>query len=81
MDLYFNIWIFYLIIMACSFDIVTWNVKGLNHPVKRKRALTHLRNLSAGIAFVQETHLKSYTVISFHLWLISGVSPESPEKR
>ena len=59
MDLYFNIWIFDLIIIAGSFNIITWSVRGLNHPVKRKKALTHLRNLSAGIAFIQETHFKN----------------------
>lgn len=44
--------------MAGNFNIVTWNVKGLNHPVKRKKALTHLKNLGVGIAFLQETHLR-----------------------
>lgn len=45
--------------MVNSFNFVTWNVKGMNHPVKRKKVLTHLKNLSAGIAFIQETHLKN----------------------
>lgn len=45
--------------MDSSFNVITWNVKGLNHPVKRKKALTHLKNLNAGIAFIQETHLKN----------------------
>lgn len=48
--------------MACSLDIITWNVKGLNHPVKRKKALTHLKNMGAGIAFIQETHLKTLDI-------------------
>lgn len=45
--------------MANLLNIVSWNVKGLNHPVKRKKVLTHLKNLGGGIAFVQETHLKN----------------------
>lgn len=44
--------------MAGLLNIVSWNVKGLNHPVKRKKVLTHLRNLGAGVALLQETHLK-----------------------
>lgn len=45
--------------MVCSLDIVTWNVKGLNHPVKRKKVPTHLKNVGAFIAFIQESHLKT----------------------
>ncbi len=37
----------------------TWNVKGLNHPVKRGKVLTHLKSLSSDIMFHQETHLKN----------------------
>lgn len=44
--------------MVTSIDLVTWNVKGLNHPIKRKKVLTHLKNMGADIAFIQETHLK-----------------------
>lgn len=37
--------------------IISWNVKGLNQANKRKRVLSHLKHLDAGIAFLQETHL------------------------
>lgn len=39
---------------------VSWNVKSLNHPVKRKKVLSHLNQLNAGIAFLQETHLTTF---------------------
>lgn len=39
-------------------NFITWNVKSLNHPVKRKKVLSHLSQLNVGIAFLQETHLR-----------------------
>lgn len=36
----------------------SWNVKGLNHPVKRSKVPSHLKSLSADVIFLQETHLK-----------------------
>ena len=35
---------------------VSFNVNGLNGPVKRKRVLTHRKKLQIDIAFIQETH-------------------------
>lgn len=40
-------------------NLVSLNVKSLNHPVKRRRVLTHLSHLKADIAFLQETHLRN----------------------
>lgn len=37
---------------------ITWNVKGLNGPVKRARIFNHLKYLKCDIAFLQETHLQ-----------------------
>ena len=37
---------------------VSWNVKGLNGPVKRARVLSHLKSFNADILFLQETHLR-----------------------
>lgn len=42
-----------------GFVFASWNVKGLNHPVKRNKVLSHLKSLSADVIFLQETHLKS----------------------
>ena len=36
---------------------MSFNVNGLNGPIKRKRVLTHLKKLKIDIAFIQETHL------------------------
>lgn len=36
---------------------VSFNVNGLNGPIKRKRVLMYLKKLKIDIAFVQETHL------------------------
>lgn len=47
---------------------ISWNVKGLNSPVKRKNVISHLRQLNTRIAFIQETHLK----LSDHLKLRLG---------
>lgn len=42
-----------------SVNFVRWNVKSLNHPVKRKKLFTHLKELKIDIAFLQETHLRT----------------------
>ena len=36
----------------------SWNVKGINEPVKRGKVLAHLKALKVDVAFIQETHLK-----------------------
>uniref|UniRef100_A0A8C4X2W1 Reverse transcriptase domain-containing protein n=1 Tax=Erpetoichthys calabaricus TaxID=27687 RepID=A0A8C4X2W1_ERPCA len=40
-------------------NFVSWNIKGLNHELKRKKVLSHLTGLNAKIVFLQETHLLS----------------------
>lgn len=37
--------------------LVSWNVKGMNGPVKRGRIFSHLKHLKTEVAFLQETHL------------------------
>lgn len=37
--------------------IVSYNVHGLNHPIKRKKILSQLKKLECAIALIQETHL------------------------
>lgn len=44
---------------GCSVNFVSWNVKSLNHPLKRKKVFTHLKQLKINIAFLQETHLRT----------------------
>jgi hypothetical protein len=36
---------------------ISWNIKGANNPVKRKRVLTHVKGLNAN--FLLETHLRT----------------------
>lgn len=36
--------------------IVTWNVKGMNNVIKRRKVLSLLKKDAAHIAFLQETH-------------------------
>lgn len=40
-----------------SLRFVSWNVKGINGPLKRGRVFSHLKHLKTEIAFLQETHL------------------------
>ncbi len=43
--------------MSRVVKFVSFNVNGLNGPIKRKRVLAHLKKLKIDIAFIQETHL------------------------
>lgn len=45
---------------GCQVILASWNVKSLNHPVKRKKVLSHLNQLNVGIAFLQETHFDTF---------------------
>lgn len=38
------------------FNVVSWNFRGLGHPVKCQKVLSHLSKLNCQIAFLQETH-------------------------
>ena len=40
-----------------SLKVLSYNVKGLNNPVKRKKILNQLKQYKCQIAFLQETHL------------------------
>lgn len=43
---------------SCPVNFISWNVKSLNHLVKRKKVLSHLSQFNVGIAFLQEMHLR-----------------------
>lgn len=47
-----------------STNFTNWNVKGLNHPIKRTKVLAHLKKLKTDIAFLTETHMHSSDCIS-----------------
>lgn len=37
--------------------VVSWNVNGLQNPIKRKKCLSYLKSQQVHIAFIQETHV------------------------
>ena len=45
--------------VGCDVTFISWNVKSLNYFVKRKKVLSHLEKLNVGIAYLQETHLRT----------------------
>ncbi len=45
--------------MSSTLNVITFNVRGLGHPIKRKRVLTFLKKEKIDIAFLQETHLSN----------------------
>lgn len=42
-----------------ALTLVSWNVRGLGHPVKRGKVFAYLKSLKADILFLQETHVKA----------------------
>lgn len=46
-----------------NLKIASWNLKGLNHVIKKKKILTYLKSSKVDIAFVQETHLTKKSFI------------------
>ncbi len=38
-------------------NIITYNVNGVNHPIKRKKIFSQLKRLNCSIALLQETYL------------------------
>uniref|UniRef100_A0A8C5PV52 exodeoxyribonuclease III n=1 Tax=Leptobrachium leishanense TaxID=445787 RepID=A0A8C5PV52_9ANUR len=45
--------------LKASLRLLSWNVEGLNSPVKRKKILAHLATLKPDVVFLQETHWSS----------------------
>lgn len=37
--------------------LITYNVHGLNHPIKRKKIISQMKKMHCSIALLQETHL------------------------
>lgn len=42
-----------------SVKFLSWNVKGMNNPVKRSRVFSHLKKLRADVIYLQESHLRN----------------------
>lgn len=45
-----------------DFNIISWNVNGLNSAVKRTKCLDYLHRKRADIALIQESHLRASDV-------------------
>ncbi len=43
--------------MFRTIKLISWNVNGIQNPVKRYKILSYLQSLSCNIAMIQETHL------------------------
>ena len=41
-----------------SLKFVSWNVKGLDHPVKRRRLFSHIKQFKPAFIFLQEKHIR-----------------------
>lgn len=39
--------------------MISWNISGCNHVIKRKKILTYLKLNKSDIAMLQETHLSA----------------------
>ena len=45
---------------------VSWNVRGINSPIKRKKLLTYLKRQKVDIAFIQESHFSDAEHLKLH---------------
>lgn len=44
---------------SCIVNFVSWNMKSLSHPEKRKKGLNHVQQLKVDIVFLHEMHLRT----------------------
>lgn len=42
-----------------TLTMLSWNVRGINSPIKRGKVYAHLKKIGAEIIFLQETHIKT----------------------
>ncbi len=60
-----------------AINILSWNINGLNSPVKRTKCLDYLRSKKVSIALIQESHLKSVDVHRFQNRYFKVISASS----
>lgn len=48
--------------------VLSWNCRGLNHPVKKSKIFSHISKQKAQIVYLQKTHL----ILKDHNKLIRG---------
>lgn len=53
--------------------LASWNVRGLNNPIKRGKIFAHLKSLAPDLIFLQETHLKKDSHIRLRCKWINNV--------
>uniref|UniRef100_A0A672QA95 Endonuclease/exonuclease/phosphatase domain-containing protein n=1 Tax=Sinocyclocheilus grahami TaxID=75366 RepID=A0A672QA95_SINGR len=51
--------------MNIPLNVMSWNVRGLNSPIKRTKCLEFLKRKNISIALIQETHLKMSDIHRF----------------
>lgn len=60
MDTFISVHGIYITVKMSVTKLTTWNVKGINNVVKRRKILSSLKKEGAHIAFLQETHLSDF---------------------
>lgn len=65
-----------------SIRITSLNVKGLNHPIKRKKVLTWIKKQDTRIALLQETHIHhlEYMKLKKMVGSVKWLTPLFPPK-
>lgn len=66
----------YLFVMS-DLNIVSYNVRGLGHPIKRKKIFAQLKSLKSSIALLQETHLNDLEHKKLKREWVDQVCPKS----
>ncbi len=67
--------------MNNSFNVMSWNVRGLNSPVKLTKCLEFLKGKDITIALIQETHLKTTDIHKFQNRFYRCVAHSSASNR
>lgn len=59
----------------------SWNVRGVNNPVRRGKALSHLKSLTSDIMFLQETHLNNKSCGRLRIKWIGEIYHSTPSSK
>lgn len=54
--------------MDSVLSFLSWNVKGLNHPFKRRKVFSHIEHFKTAIAFLQETNTRGSDNTGLMAW-------------
>lgn len=67
----------YFMTNIVDLKMASWNLKGLNHVIKKKKVLTYLKSSKVDIAFVQETHLNKTESLKLKCSWVGKSVPQS----